>query len=203
MNKIMSKETISTINKAIQIMEEKGFVHHSSPSGAGFIINCFSKKLACGIKDCKIPLILYANITSDQMAFEQDILFEFKLNHHDIRERYGKRIEFNNFQVKNRKKKDIVLKIFEKAIDHVQDNIDKFGDFVKEDKGTELSGYQWFDSRDVEVANPLDYYYFYMSPKFKEDEITFKTCEIDENLLYTEAVLKFEKGHRGLVIRRF
>ncbi len=194
----MSQEIQNLDAKAIQILEEKGFVHDTCIEVSDGNIDYFSKNLKCNILDCKVPLKL--SVIFALSKNKNQLLFEFEMNHHETRRNYGKRAEFNNKKI-NQKKESEAVSIFEKAIDYVQDNIDKFGDFVDENKENEFNSYKWFHFMDE--VNPLDYYYFLISPKFIEDGVVFKTCEIDDNLLGTEAGLKGEAGYRNVVIRRF
>jgi hypothetical protein len=195
----MSQEMLNLNTKAIQILEEKGFVHDTCIEVSDGHIDYFSKNLKCDIKDCKVPLKLSVIFTLSKS--QDQLFFEFEMNHHETRRNYGKRAEFNNKKINQKEKESEVMSVFEKAIDYVQDNIDKFGDFVDKNKEKEFNNYKWFHLMDE--TNPLDYYYFLISPKFIEDGVVFKTCEIDDNLLGTEAGLKGEAGYRNVVIRRF
>lgn len=200
----MSQEILELNTKAIQILEERGFVYDGSICIDTVTRFYFCKSVKCGIKYCDVPIKMSLAITNSEEAKAYDCFdFEFELNHHENRRGYGKVIAFNTPKIVQKKKKGILLEVFQKAIDYVQDNMDKFGDFVDENKEDEFYKYKWFLITDDLKENPLCYCSFFISPRFIEDEIVFKTCEIDDNLLGTEARLKVQPGYMNLVLRRF
>ena len=200
----MSQEILNLNTKAIQILEEKGFVYDGNICVDAVVRFYFCKSVKCRIKDCSVPIKMSIAITNCEEARLDDCFdFEFELNHHENRRGYGKPIRFNTQKIIQKKKESNFLEIFQKAVDYVQDNMDKFGDFVDKDKEDEFSKYKLFLFTDYLQDEPLDYCSFFVSPRFIEDEVEFKTCEIDDDLLGTEAGLKGEIGHRNAVIRRF
>jgi len=200
----MLQEILKLNTKAIQILEERGFVYDGSICIDTVPRFYFCKSVKCGIKHCDVPIKMSLVITNSEEAKIYDCFdFEFELNHHEYRIGYGKRIAFNTPKIIQKKKESDFLEVFQRSVDYLQDNMDKFGDFVDKNEEDEFYKYKWFMITDVLKKDPLDYCSFYISPRFIEDEIVFKTCEIDDNILGTEARLKVQPGYMNLVLRRF
>ena len=183
--------------RLINFLEELGFTNfHEKLDDNLVALYTAEKAFPCRIDACNVSLKLIIEFAYD--FIKKIPVFMFSIKHHEG-EKLDKGIDFESNKIIVYKQEHRGLDVFEKATEYVMDNIYKFAYFTKLSPEEEREKVLQKWGGDEEIAES----YFYVTPRFKDGEILFKTCEIDVIERHTEFYLKKEDGYHGFILQRW